>query len=117
MMVHIKKRRKLIMLCIDCLFFTELIDVETKEQWTPFVKEHDLNKTRSATHVNTPEKKERRAELDVNTFCFIVPFHATNYNIVSRGIFPKFMKILLEVLFYYFVTSKLIPLGKHVEKS
>ena len=44
MMVHMKKRRKLIMLCIDCLFFTELIDVETKEQWTPFVKEHALNK-------------------------------------------------------------------------
>ena len=44
LMVHMNKRSKIIMLCIECLFFTELTDVETKEQWKPFVKEHALNK-------------------------------------------------------------------------
>ena len=44
LMVHMNKRSTIIMLCIECLFFTELTDVGTKEQWKPFVMEHALNK-------------------------------------------------------------------------
>ena len=44
LMVHMNKRRNIIILCIECLFFIELTEVETKEQWNPFVKEHALNK-------------------------------------------------------------------------